>query len=121
VANIGSATTRPDLVGNPQLAQPSAQEWFNTDAYASPAVYHFGTSGRNQLRTQPYRDLDFSLFRQDQITEHVKSEIRVETFNLTNTATFGIPNTNFTSPNFGVIGSTVSTARQIQLGLKLLF
>lgn len=121
VANIGSATTRPDLVGNPQLANSSAQEWFNTDAYASPAVYHFGTSGRNQLRTQPYRDLDFSLFRQDQITERVKSEIRVETFNLTNTATFGIPNTNFSSPNFGVVGSTVSTARQIQLGLKLLF
>ncbi|HEY3458649.1 MAG TPA: carboxypeptidase regulatory-like domain-containing protein [Bryobacteraceae bacterium] len=121
VANIGAATTRPDLVGDPTLAHPSSQEWFNTGAYASPAVYHFGTSGRNQLRTQGFRNVDLSLFRQDQITERLKSEFRVEAFNLTNTATFGTPNTNFTSPAFGVVSSTVSTARQIQLGLKLIF
>lgn len=121
VANIGTTTTRPDLVGDPFLANPSPQEWFNVHAYASPAVYHFGTSGRDQLRTQGYRDLDLSLFRQDQITERLKSEFRIETFNLSNTATFGIPNTNFTSPAFGVVSSTVSTARQIQLGLKLIF
>jgi len=121
VANIGAATTRPDLVGDPILAHPSPEEWFNTGAYASPAVYHFGTSGRNQLRTQGFRNIDLSLFRQDQITERLKSEFRVEAFNLTNTATFGTPNTNFTSPTFGVVSSTVSTARQIQVGLKLIF
>jgi hypothetical protein len=121
VANIGAATTRPNLVGDPNLANPSPAKWFNTDAYASPAVYNFGTSGRNQLRTQSYRDLDLSLFRQDQITERIKTEFRVETFNLTNTPTFGIPGTNFNSSAFGVVNSTVSTARQIQIGVKVLF
>ncbi len=121
VANIGAATTRPNLVGEPALAHPSPQKWFNTGAFASPAVYTFGTSGRNQLRTQAYRDLDLSLFRQDQITERIRTELRVETFNLTNTPTFGVPNSSFNSPAFGVINGTVSTARQIQVGFKILF
>lgn len=121
VANIGAATTRPNQIGDPHLANPNPQKWFDTDAYASPAVYHFGTSGRNQLRTQAYRNLDLSLFRQDQITERVKTELRIESFNLTNTPSFGIPGTNFTSTAFGVVSSTISTARQIQLGFKILF
>jgi hypothetical protein len=121
VANIGAATTRPNLVGDPHLANPNPQQWFDTSAYVSPAVYHFGTSGRNQLRTQTYRDLDLSLFRQDQITERIKTELRIESFNLTNTPSFGIPGTNFNSTAFGVVSSTISTARQIQLGFKVLF
>jgi hypothetical protein len=90
-------------------------------AYASPAAFHFGTSGRNQLRTQSLRNVDFSLFREDALGEHVKSQFRVESFNILNTPTFGIPQTTFTNPNFGRVSSTVSTARQIQLGLKLIF
>jgi hypothetical protein len=121
VANIGSATTRPDLVGDPHAPNPSPDAWFLKTAYASPAAFHFGTSGRNQLRTQSLRNVDFSLFREDALGEHVKSQFRVESFNILNTPTFGIPQTTFTNPNFGRVSSTVSTARQIQLGLKLIF
>jgi hypothetical protein len=38
-----------------------------------------------------------------------------------NHPTFGIPDAVFTSPRFGQVSNTSSTARQVQLGLKLLF
>lgn len=121
VANIGNATTRPNLVSDPHPSSSSPEAWFLKGAYAAPAAYHFGTSGRNQLRTQGFRNLDFSVFREDALTERLKTQFRVEAFNLFNTPTFGTPQTTFTNPNFGRVSSTVSTARQIQLGLKLIF
>ena len=32
---------RPNVVGNPSLSNPSAQEWFNTAAFAIPPQYTF--------------------------------------------------------------------------------
>ncbi|WP_321477961.1 TonB-dependent receptor [uncultured Paludibaculum sp.] len=121
VANIGANTTRPNQVGDPHLANPTPEAWFSKSAYASPATYTFGTSGRNQLRTDGFENLDLSLFREDRITERVHAQLRVEMFNLLNHPTFGIPQTTFTSPQFGRVSSTISTARQIQLGLKVMF
>lgn len=121
VANIGTNSTRPNLVGNAVMANPVPEAWFNKSAYASPAVYNFGTAGRDQLRTDGYQNFDLSLFRQDNLTERVKLQLRVELFNAFNQPTFGTPQTNFTNSRFGQVSSTVSTARQIQLGMKVLF
>lgn len=121
VANIGANTTRPDLVGDAKLDNPTPEMWFNKKAYASPATYTFGTSGRNQLRTDGLENLDLSFFREDRLTERVHTQLRVEMFNMLNHPTFGIPNTTFTSAQFGRVNSTISTARQIQLGLKVMF
>lgn len=121
VANIGTNSTRPDLTGDPAVAHPSPEAWFNKLAYASPAVYTFGTAGRNQLRSDAYRNVDLSIFREDRITERVHTQFRVELFNAFNHPTLGLPQTTFTNSRFGQVSSTVSTARQIQLGLKILF
>src|SRR5581483_11276773 len=112
---------RPDLVGDPHLSNPTPTLWFNKTAYAMPKPYTFCTSGRNQLRSDNYTNLYFSLFREDAITERLRLQIRAEAFNILNHPSFGIPQTLITSPNFGQVSSTVSTARQIQLGLKLNF
>jgi len=120
-AIAGSSQDRPDLVGNPYIDRPSPTLWFNKSAYAVPKPYTFGTSGRNQLRSGSYRNVDFSLFREDAITERVRMQIRAEAFNVLNHPSFGIPQTLITSPSFGQVSGTVSTARQIQLGLKLTF
>jgi len=48
-------------------------------------------------------------------------QFRAEAFNILNHPTFGTPQGLITSPTFGAVSSTVSTARQIQLGLKLVF
>ena len=117
IANIGaiagSSQDRPNLIGDPHLDNPSPSKWFNKAAYAVPAPYTFGTSGRNQLRTDPYKNLDLSVFRQDSLAEWLKIQLRVECFNILNHPTFGTPQTLITSSSFAAISSTISTARQI--------
>ncbi len=125
IANVGaldaSSRDRPNLIGNPNLANPSASEWFNTSAFASPAPYTYGTAGRNILRTQGLKELDLSLFREDKLTERITLQFRAEAFNFLNHPTFDVPQTTTTSPVFGAVSSTTNSARQVQLGLKLLF
>lgn len=125
VANVGAfdaqSRARPNLIGNARRAQPTPEEWFNRSAFAAPAAFTFGTAGRNQIRTDGYENIDLSLFREDKITESIKTQLRIEAFNLFNHPVFGIPQTMFINPQFGRVGGTVSTARQVQLGLKVLF
>jgi hypothetical protein len=54
----------------------------------------------------------------------MRLEIRLEAFNLTNTAIFGPPNTTFNDANFGTIAEprgSVYFPRNVQLGAKLSF
>jgi hypothetical protein len=72
-------------------------------------------------------NLDFSLFKSFRVAEGKQMQFRSEFFNITNHPNFGQPNTNiFSSPTTrgataGQITETVTTARQIQLALKLTF
>ncbi len=51
IANTGdTGYERANIVGNPGIATPSQKEWFNTAAFAIPATYTYGDSGRNILR-----------------------------------------------------------------------
>ena len=50
----------PNVVGNPGVAHPTINEWFNTAAFAEPAPFTFGNSGRNILRGPDLRDVDVS-------------------------------------------------------------
>lgn len=65
-ANIGAiaatSRTRPDLVGNPHLDNPTPEAWFNKAAYAAPAPFRYGTSGRHQLRADNLQNLDLSRY-----------------------------------------------------------
>jgi hypothetical protein len=108
-------------VGDPHPSNPTPQAWFNTAAFAAPASFTFGSAGRNILRTGTAEDFDLSFFREDRITERIKSQFRMEAFNAFNHPTFGIPQTTFTSPTFGVVSTTIGNARQVQLGLKVIF
>jgi hypothetical protein len=125
IANIGAAANvtraRPDLVGNPRLDNPRPEAWFNKAAFAQPRQFTFGSAGRNILRSDSLQNFDLSLFREDRLTERVKLQLRAELFNAFNHPTFGIPQNVFTSPQFGQASGTASTARQVQLGLKLIF
>jgi hypothetical protein len=80
--------------------------------------------------------VDFSLFKDFNITESKRLQFRAEAFNLTNTPAFGLPGANIvswagtgaaavptTAGNFGKITSTNAfyTPRDIQLALKFVF
>jgi hypothetical protein len=117
----GANGARPNLVGDMHLDHPTPDLWFNKAAFAAPAPFTYGTAGRNIGRTGPQKNVDLSLFREDRLTERIKLQFRAEAFNAFNHPTFGKPQTNFTTRNFGVVSDTVGSARQIQVALKVVF
>src|SRR5947207_12242082 len=121
-AILGNGNVRANQVGDPHLSNPSTQEWFNTAAFAPPAPFTFGNSGRNSLRADWFKNLDLSLFKDFPFGESKSLQFRAEAFNVTNTPTWGIPVNDLNShAQFGTITSTRSTERQLQLSLKLYF
>jgi len=126
IANTGQAGwmgyEHLNLVGSPGFAKRTAKEWFNTAAYASPALYTFGNAGRNSLRGPSYWDLDSSLFRLFPVGEGRQFEFRAEAFNLLNNVDLGTPNNDLNSGTaFGTINGTANTARPLHLAAKFIF
>lgn len=117
----GYGYERANLVGSPYPSGKSPAEWINVSSFQLPALNTFGDLGRNSLRSDWYKNLDLSIFRQFPITERFRVEFRFETFNLTNTPVWAVPVTSLEAPNFGAVTSTANTARQLQFGLKLYF
>ena len=129
IANTGdTGYERANLVGDPSLSHRTAQEWFNTSAFAIPSTYTWGNSGRNIMRGPYFWNMDFSLFRRFPFLESRAVEFRAEAFNLPNTVILGQPQSDISAPNFGVITNTYGNgvvngygSRIIQFGLKLSF
>lgn len=114
----------PNVVGNPVLSSgQSIYEWFNTSAFAQPANFTSGNLSRTYtgVRNNMLRNLDFSLFKNFNLTERFKLQFRAEAFNLTNTVVFGAPGTTINGANFGVITGQSNVPRNLQLALKFLF
>jgi hypothetical protein len=93
--------------------------WINPAAFSIPAQGTFGNLGRNTLRGPTLKTLDLSIAKSQRIGEG-RLELRVEFFNIFNHPNFSIPNP-VVGPTLGVISSTSSPERQIQLGAKLAF
>jgi hypothetical protein len=125
VSNAGAS--RPDRLQNGSLDSPTPTRWFDTSlntagsAWATPAQFTFGNSGRNILRGPGRVNLDFSLFKSFQLTEKFRLQFRAETFNITNTPQFDVPNASIGSPNAGIITNTLGNPRQLQFALRLSF
>jgi hypothetical protein len=118
----GSGNVRANVIGDPNLPNPSTSEWFNTAAFGPPAPFTFGDSGRNSLRADWFKNLDLSVFKDFPFNEKRSLQFRAEAFNVTNTPTWGTPVNDLNNhAQFGSITSTRSTERQLQLSLKLYF
>jgi hypothetical protein len=124
-ANTGSgalgSSERPSLVGQlyPSGFQQSITQWFNTSAL-TVIPYTYGNLGRNVLRQDSFKNVDFSLSKQFLVTETQRLEFRSEFFNLFNHPNFGAPDGNYSDPTFGQVLSA-SNPRFIQFGLKYVF
>lgn len=90
----------------------------------------------DQIAGPPFKRMDFSIFKNMQLSERFRLEFRTEIFNIFNHPNFNAPNFggngvvavsgsgNYTSSSFGEIGSTRDAPydpRQIQFALKLYF
>jgi outer membrane receptor protein involved in Fe transport len=125
IGNTGNTSTyeRPNLVGNPNLANPTRSEWFNTAAFAAPPQYTLGTLGRNYMFAPGYRQFDTSLFRNFPFF-HEKSTfmIRADAFNVLNHPIEGTPGSTLTNTTtFGKITGQGNSPRQLQLSAKITF
>jgi Carboxypeptidase regulatory-like domain len=124
VANIGLINAmnveRPSLLANPNDGPKMPSEWFNTSAFALPAPFTFGNSGRNIVVGPGLANLDLSLQKRWSFHEDRALEFRVDTFNAFNHPNFNLPGRIFGAANFGVITSA-QDARELQFALKWVF
>lgn len=122
---IGVNRDRADLIGDPSLdtGRPHndlVNRYFNTSAFALPALGTFGTVGRNTIRGPGLTAVDFGLLKNFNFREHHRVQFRAEFFNLLNQTAFGNPNTTFNNAQFGRI-TTAGSPRVIQLALRYNF
>ena len=117
----GNGYDRPDVVGDWHLANPSAQEWFNTAAFAIPAPYTFGNAGRNILFGPGLFTVDTSLSRRFQLGERNAIVVEAQAFNALNRVNFQMPQNFADVPStFGRIFSA-NPPRQIQFAVRYSF
>jgi hypothetical protein len=108
-------------------------QWFDPNAFALQPAGTFGNTGRGDFIGPDLRTLDLSLSktaRWGRLGDNGRVEFRLEAFNVLNRANFGAPSlTAFAGTSdgerpfatFGRITSTVTSARQVQLGARLVF
>lgn len=124
IANVGRTDCyeRPNLVGNPNVSNPTTTQWFNPAAFAVPAQYTYGNLGVNTLMGDGYSDLDLSLMRNFQMGERFRLQFRLDAFNALNTTTYANPVNQLNLPNqTGHVFGTRSTERELQLAAKFYF
>src|SRR5262249_19749569 len=126
--DIGLQNALASVIGKPVMPK-AVTCWFyasknsgcggisGTDAFATPPLGVLGNTGRNNLRGPGTSVFDFSLDRSFYITERKSLQFRWEVFNLSNTAQFGLPSTNYSGGTPGVITSLAGDARIMQLAL----
>jgi hypothetical protein len=133
-ANTGVGSQRPLLVGTP-FAPDNVACWFYTssntsckalypsatDAFAMPAQYTYGNSGRNILRADSLKQLDLSILKQFPISEARRLEFRAEFFNIGNHPVFAVPGTAINATSGGQVTSTLNSNRIIEFALKFYF
>jgi Carboxypeptidase regulatory-like domain len=111
-----------------QLILGGPNQYFDPAAFIQPLPGTYGNAGRNILQGPHLYQTDLSLAKKFAFTERLAMQFRAEFFNLFNHTNFNTPNpvvyaaaTGGPSPTAGVITSTATTSRQVQLGLKLLW
>ncbi len=116
----------PNFTGNVIIGSPN--EWFNPAAFLAPPNNSgfWGNLGRDTLTGPGIATWDFAVHKDTHLGEKTNLQFRAELFNLLNRANFNTPNAvvftpSGVSPTAGLITSTSTTSRQVQLSLKLLF
>lgn len=101
---------RPDVVGNPFIGTSTPNAFLNLSAFQTPCdnpdlgaglcagTPHFGTERRNQYYGPHFRNFDVAFTKNNQITERVGMQLRVDFFNVFNHPNFANP----ILPNFVV-------------------
>jgi len=132
----GTGPDRPSYApgrgpGDAVLGQPD--RWLDASAFVLPEAGTFGNVGRNEILGPGLGTVDLSFSRQfgwRRLGAGTRVDLRLEIFNLLNRANFGPPalivfagsaDGEAPLPSFGQIRTTVTSARQTQLGVRITF
>jgi hypothetical protein len=122
--------------GSPYASNRTPSRWLNLSAFTEAPPGQFGNVGRNTIEGPGIFGLDTEVHKQFRMPykEGHTLQFRVEAFNVLNHPNWGMPNLNILSgaaqpglpgtvahQGFGVITSTSTAMRQMQLGLKYSF
>ena len=113
----------PNRLGNGTVANPTIAKWFDTSAFAIPAQYTFGNSGRNILRGPGFADLDMTLSKNFKLPiprEGTTLQLRLDSYDVLNHPNFSQPFASIGTVQAGTITGSL-TARTVQVGVKLSF
>lgn len=120
--NLGGAV-RGDFVRSPNLptAQRTIDRWFDTTFVIPSAPGVPSNAGRNLIESPGRKNFDLMVARNfDLPWESHQVQFRFESFNFTNTPSFGRPATGVGTPTVGRI-TTAEDPRRIQFALKYVF
>ena len=121
VANTGLGGQRPNRIASGKLDHPTLAQWFDPNAFMAAPNFTYGNSGLRILSPDILRTVDFSLFKQFQLSERSRLQFRCEAFNLPNTPSFAGPNSTLDTNTVGRVTGTSTAPRQMQVALKLSF
>jgi hypothetical protein len=119
-------TTDSAVTGDPD-------QWFDPTAFVLQPAGTYGNLGRGELVGPDLRVVDLALAKRipwSKLGSTGLVELRIEAFNIFNRANLGIPSLlafagvrddEAVLPTFGRIRSTATSARQVQLGLRVQF
>jgi carboxypeptidase family protein len=120
--NLGSGVTNRADVTCPTVRKfGSVAKWFDTSCFTTPGPLQLGNSGVGKVRGPGYYNSDFSLSKSESIHEQMRISVQADAFNLSNTPHYSNPDTNLSDSNFGQIGGTNGSPREIQLGVHFTF
>lgn len=108
----GTFFPKPDIVGPIKYNYSDPRNFLDLTSFAVPCTLdgndifatncvfnaatgtnsmHFGNEGRNSLLGPNFRQVDFSIFKNTNLTERLKMELRIEAYNVLNHPNFASP------------------------------
>ena len=117
VLNNGLSGNRADMLRNANLPvnERTRNRWFDTGAFAVPAIYLWGNQGKNTLSGPGLARFDFAMQKQIPVAEGKAVILRMETSNLFNRVNLDLPASTLGGLNFGAIRSLGDGPRNIQI------
>jgi hypothetical protein len=122
----GLTNDRADIIGDPKLdpdrpREEVIEQWFNTAAFAQPAIGFDGTSARSIVEGPGVKNIDLGVFRDIGLMGRTLLQLRLEATNVFNIVNLQNPGTSLNAPaTFGKIRSA-RDMRRIQLGARVSF
>jgi hypothetical protein len=131
----GTGPDRPDWApgrGPDNVVTGDPDQWLDPAAFVLQTAGTFGNVNRNEIIGPGIATVDLAFTRQvpwTRLGPGGRLELRVEVFNALNRANFGPPSLvvfsgtagNTPLPSFGQIRSTSTSARQVQVGARVVF